>query len=90
MDISKVEKILKVVKLVSFMPSGAGWVDSKDIVQWSGVSQATTYRYLIKMEKLKLIEVDKKTYRRGTKNRYKATQLGIEYLNDFRELEMIL
>lgn len=90
MDISKVEKILKVCKLISQMPSGAGWVQSKEIVLWSGVSQATTYRYLTKMTKLGLLKVEKRGYRNGFSHHYQITESGKNYLNDFMELEMIL
>lgn len=90
MDISKVERILKVCKLVKQMPVGQGYCRAGDIVQWSGIANATTYRYLKKMLKLNLVDTKTKKYLGRDTLYYVITDLGQEYLSDFRELEMIL
>lgn len=86
MDLSKVRKLLRVCELIAQMPSGAGWVKPSEIILWSSVSQATTYRYLAKLEKLGYVQVDKRGYRSGFVNHYKITPNGVTYLKSFQEI----
>lgn len=86
MDLSKVRKVLRVCELIAAMPSGGGWVKPSEIILWSSVPHATTYRYLTKMVTLGYVEVDKRGYRAGFVNHYKITPNGINYLESFKEL----
>jgi len=86
MDASKVIRIIKVCVLVAQMPSGGGWTKSSEIVLWSAVPQATTYRYLKDIVALGYLQCNKQGYRNGFINHYKVTQSGLDYLNNYKEL----
>lgn len=81
MSIQKLMKILRVVYLMREMPVGEGWVTGNDMHKYSGVSYPTTYRYLKKMEYLKLIE--SRNFKRGKIDckEYRITEKGREMLN---------
>jgi DNA-binding PadR family transcriptional regulator len=83
MDMSKVQKILKVCNLVSQMPSGGGWVRPSEIVTWSSVPHATTYRYLAKLQKLGYVRAKAEGYRNGIIKHYTITDAGMGYLDTF-------
>lgn len=83
MDMSKVRKILIVCNLVSQMPSGAGWVRPSEIVAWSAVPHATTYRYLSKLQKLGYVRAKAEGYRNGIIKHYAITDSGVGYLDTF-------
>lgn len=84
MSPEKCRNIVRVCELIANMPSGGGWVKSNEIVLWSSVPHATTYRYLPKLVKLGYLKVDKRGYRKGFVNHYKITMAGIQYLNTFK------
>lgn len=84
MDMSKARKILQVCNLVSQMPSGGGWVKPSEIVTWSSVPHATTYRYLTKLQKLGYLCVRVEGYRKGIVKHYTITDAGMGYLDTFR------
>lgn len=88
MELSKVQSILKVCKLVDDMPSGGGWVRPAEIIKWSSVSHATTYRYLKKLTKLGLLSERKQSYREGVVYEYAITGDGAAYLNGFKEMKL--
>lgn len=86
MDMAKAGKIVKVCALIAQMPSGGGWAKSSEIVLWSSVAHATTYRYLSKLTKEGYLEVSKRGYRNGYVNHYKITPQGLDYLKSFKEM----
>ena len=86
MDAAKAGKIIKVCALIAQMPSGGGWAKSSEIVLWSSVAHATTYRYLTKLVKQGYLDVSKQGYRNGFVNHYKITHQGLEYLDNFKEM----
>lgn len=86
MKISTISPILKVCFHIRAMPMGEGWVSATDIIQWSGVSHATTYRYLPRMVKLGYIENHILDYRDGITKRYRITTEGRDFLKTEREL----
>jgi len=88
MELSKVQQILKVCHLVSQMPSGGGWVKPSEIVQWSSVPHATTYRYLAKLVKLGYLNVKKEGYRKGIICHYTITEQGIGWLSFGKEMAL--
>jgi DNA-binding PadR family transcriptional regulator len=86
MDMAKARRIIKVCGLIAQMPSGGGWTKSSEIVLWSSVSHATTYRYLPKLTSEGYLDVSKRSYRNGYVNHYKITPQGLDYLKSFREI----
>lgn len=86
MDMAKAAKLLKVCSLVAQMPSGGGWVRPSDIILWSSVPHATTYRYLEKLKKLGYLKSNAQGYRNGIVKHYQITELGNDYLKAFKEM----
>lgn len=86
MDTSKVRVLLEVCSLVAKMPSGGGWTKASEMILWSSVAHATTYRYLPKLTNLGYLEVSRRGYRNGFINHYKITDLGERYLSLFNKI----
>jgi len=89
MDMEKVRRILNTCDLLLGMSSGGGWVDTYDIKKWSGIANATTYRYLVKMVKLGFLEIEKRPFQNKQKSFYKITKSGQEYLYAFNQFGVV-
>lgn len=72
--------LLKVGLLMREMPMGQGWTTATQFRDFSGVSHATTYRYLKAMEKQGLVE--SKPFNRGKLGcyEYRITNEGVALL----------
>lgn len=81
----KMRLILKSLWLARQMPAGKGWAGQSEIVQWSGVSRSTVYRYLIRMHKLNLIEVRDWLHGKKPAFRYRISHAGSEFLESQKQ-----
>lgn len=86
MNLSDVNKLLKVAYLMREMPVGEGWTTATDARNYSGVSHSTTYRYLPKLVKLGYLENKISDYRKNIVKSYRITTEGREYLKLQKEL----
>lgn len=74
--------ILKVLMLLSRMPSGNGWAIQVQITRWSGLSRSTVSRYMEGLLKLQLIESGLETLGKYHSYRFRITDAGLQWLAD--------
>lgn len=80
MSIERTRRVMQVFRLLSLMPMGEGWAKPLEIVQWSGVTHATVYRYLPKLEKLGYLHIEEYKCRKLTCKRYRITEKGLNWV----------
>lgn len=74
--------ILRVLMLLSLMPSGNGWAMQVQIARWSGLSRSTISRYITSLLKLQLIESGLATLGKHHSDRFRITDNGLKWLAD--------
>jgi DNA-binding IclR family transcriptional regulator len=89
MNIEKVRLLLKTLQTAAMFPRGEGLMTPTEIIKKSGVSHATTYRYLSKMLDMGYVKVKPYQCRKLTCYKYRISEEGLEYMKQFKTFRKI-